>query len=109
MKYTAQYFIDKFTLIPEDKWTTGVLNNGKACCVLGHCGLIEFYNSIDDYPEEIIALIVMFSKLIKNKGRPWDQLSNVYEINDYKSLPYFQSTPKERILAALNDLKNMGL
>ncbi len=38
-KYTIDYFIKKFKATRAKDWTTGVLEDRGAMCVLGHCGI----------------------------------------------------------------------
>jgi hypothetical protein len=38
--YTVDYFIDKFTAIDDELWTTENYHDGNGCkCALGHCGM----------------------------------------------------------------------
>jgi len=103
--YTVDYFIDKFSKIPEDKWHAGGYWNTDACgnrmfCALGHCGEYFFDEGFGRQrmkTAESKALwdLVYFSlKLI------------IQDINDAPYFPtYMQQTPKQRILAALYDIK----
>jgi hypothetical protein len=88
MKYTKEYFIEKFDPIPEEMWTTGKFYDKKtgACCAMGHCGSRRGGDS-----EEAIALR--------------DIIPNIARIND-GHLDYVWSgeTPKQRILNALRAL-----
>lgn len=99
----AQYFIDKFTAIPDDKWIVGQLCNSQGqCCVLGHCG--ERRGVYEDTPESHALKMLFHTHFL----RPDD-------INDYGSHEFFlseerrhkfdQTTPKARILAALEAIK----
>ena len=90
--YDVGYFIAKFEGIPESKWCEEeLLNEDGRCCALGHCGgRIEEDGDIV-YTEEIYAL----SHLI----------GDVPAVNDGLHDDYPQSTPKQRILAALRDIK----
>lgn len=93
MKYTVDYFIKKFELIPEHKWIKwqhkDCFGNG---CALGHCGL-DNNNTIT---KESAALEFLFLKELED---------SVARINDHLSPRYNQETPKQRILAALHDIK----
>lgn len=89
-EYTVDYFINKFEAIPEDEWFVGYFQNeynSKQKCALGHCD----YDNISSSKE----------------GRILINLLNGYvsEINDGKHTQYQQTTPKQRILAALYDVK----
>lgn len=91
----AQYFIDKFTAIPDDKWITGQLFNSRGqCCVLGHCG--ERRGVYETTPESE-AIRALFSK---HYMRPDD-------VNDSSFGMFKQATPKARILAALEYIKSL--
>jgi len=87
--YNADYFIAKFEAIPEEMWTTKTfLNDQGQCCALGHCGARDGTNMT----AEGEALLDLFSAFPKG----------VVSTNDTPSL---HSTPKQRILAALHDIK----
>lgn len=101
--YTTQYFIDKFTAIPEENWFVGNYvnpNNPNQCCALGHCNIrphndLFFLESKADLEGKYLN--ILFFKYLQ---------INVTYINDDKfRVIYKQSTPKARILAALNDIK----
>lgn len=87
------HFIKKFEAIPDDLWTVDVYraSSGRHCA-LGHCGE-SFTVGITD---ESRALENLFSDL----NVP------VSSVNDGKDSRFQQPTPKQRILAALNYLKN---
>lgn len=93
MEYNVDFFIDKFSKIPERKWIIGSYgsNDDGPHCAYGHCGArdIPFYIG-----NEAMAL----AKLFVGKLQP-------HEVNDGKDPVYQQPTPKERILAALYDIK----
>lgn len=99
MKYTKQYFIDKFTAIHDSQIGVGALTypNGEPCCALGHCGMSDF-----DWPtEEALALNTLFAAgRHQNEGGTtiW---SHVYRVNDNQVL---FSTPKSRIISKLQSL-----
>lgn len=102
-QFTKEYFIDKFSAIPEDKWTTGELteDHDPDChCVLGHCGVTE--SEGDDYvhTKESSALCGILSK-IDTDTRPTEV---VYRINDGigDEKRKLGKSPKERILKALS-------
>lgn len=90
MVYNVNYFIKKFEAIPEEKWTTGAFEDECGCkCALGHCGYTE--SGLES--QEGIEL----TRLLKHRAAA---------INDGGQPKYDQPTPKQRILAALNDVKN---
>lgn len=90
--YTVDYFIKKFTAIPDEKWCVGhYINFDGQCCAKGLCGDREDINS----PPEASALEGCFPAHI-----------SVCDVNDGELAEYQQATPRARILAALNDIKN---
>lgn len=94
MKYTIDYFIKKFTKIPNSKWTVGdfIDSSGKSCA-LGHCGWC--YGNYET--EEGLALIDLFSV---------SGISSVAQLNDGGgSYNTYGKTPRTRILRALKNLK----
>jgi hypothetical protein len=97
--YDVQYYIDKFEAIPEELWNADgsyVNKDNPECkCALGHCGA-DIRNTNTD---EIRALAGLF----RYEGI---DLVDITGINDGTNPEYQQSTPKQRILAALNDVKN---
>jgi len=96
MKYTVDYFIKKFTAIPNRLWHTGTIikdSEGRTCA-LGHCG---GYNTTE-------------SKALNNHFRTaFDVTADCVNDNDYdgKSLKSGR-LPKNRILNALELIK-MGV
>lgn len=89
MKYTVDYFIEKFEAIPEEKWFQNDYEDGSGrFCALGHCG--QKYLKPTD---ESIAL----SRLV----------DYVSMINDGYVDCYQQANPKQRILAALYNIKKL--
>jgi len=103
--FTVDYFIKKFTAIPENSWLVSLLTDYKgSCCALGHCGMTDS----EEPTEEAIALANVLSPLNLRNMQPgivniaWFY---VYPINDGHVSQYKQSTAKERILAALYDVK----
>lgn len=92
MKYTVDYFIQKFEAIPEDNWITEKYSNDLGCCALGWCGEKSFH-----YTDESRAL----DNLFYNEFRVGPS-----RINDKGYAAYQQPNPKARVLAALYDIKN---
>lgn len=91
----VDYFIDKFTTIPDSEWCIGWFSDKEGRhCAYGHCG-VEVGNSTD----ESRALDRLFRK---SDLALYDIIA---EINDGRREEYHQSTPKARILAALEDIK----
>lgn len=89
-EFTVDYFIAKFEAIPDKFWCIKRFNDpwSGAHCALGHCN----WSGEGRESEEGMAL----NKLL--------MFETTY-INDYKSFHYPQETPKERMLAALADVK----
>jgi len=99
MKYDVDHFINKFEAIPDKRWFVGFYydydNDDKTkCCVMGHCGIG-----------------------IPGSGRSSDEGNALFElfrilelhppaVNDGNNNNYSENTPKQRILAALRDIKN---
>ncbi len=108
MDYNVDYFIRKFEVIPEGNWSTGSYGCGSFRCALGHCIYDDFgtnenkimYGHI--YGAEYVALLKLFNDGMENPDH-----CNVAKINDGKHDNYSQPTPKQRILAALYDIKKM--
>jgi hypothetical protein len=100
--YDVDFFIRKFEAIPEDQWRSGGIGSATGRrCALGHCGFN--YRPADEETPEAKALAALLP--------PTDAGAMVYpfwgplDINDNRDPRYRQSTPKARILAALNDIK----
>ena len=93
MTYDVDYFINKFSAIPEEKW---VINNahskdGKKHCAYGHCGA----NGAAELEGQALAAIAEKNDI------------QIADINDGDDPKYQQKTPKQRILAALYDIKKL--
>ena len=101
MQYTVDYFIKKFEAIPEDEWTTGSNgwygHDGKFCAE-GFCGC----GSGNNKTQELFSLIDLFKVVLPNQKN-----DVVYLVNDGRLNDYLQDHPKQRILAALYDIKTM--
>lgn len=85
MKYTIDYFIEKFSAIAvEDLYRGGSLfgPGKKSKCMLAHCGVDYDDDAIDDYTStpEADALIQLFKE--NGYGTPGKKWSAVYEFND---------------------------
>lgn len=91
MTYDKAYFIQKFEAIPEENWITHAYSDYRddsRHCAMGHCGVRSCEST-----DEGIAL----SHLFDNSGM------NPMSVNDGdKGFESFGSTPKQRILHALN-------
>ncbi len=97
--YDTQYFIDKFSAIPEELWITGEFQNpDKPCqrCAYGHCGC----DDMSDENEEANCL----DRLFRDHGLrvpPVNDGEKARDSGEFWKLP----TPKARILAALESFK----
>lgn len=98
--YDVDYFIKKFEAIPENKWLIGgyVARVFKGTtyiekmCALGWCGARSNHSNSGNTTREAAALFRIFTVAIA-------------PINDGLNINYQQPTPKQRILAALYDIK----
>jgi hypothetical protein len=119
--YTVDYFINKFAAIPAHQWYIGgfVGMNGDihARCANGHCGI----DDASDGTEESEALKSLFrlldlttsyksapliiNNIINETRRFWSYKAAC--VNDGITREYQQQNPKQRILAALYDIKKM--
>jgi hypothetical protein len=105
--YTVEYFIKKFEAIPENEWcehSFSRYNNANMTvehCVLGHCGIKTTKQS------NIEAQNLLM--LTENKDLRFfeitDKLPIIAQINDGIYSNFTQSTPKQRVLAFLYNLK----
>ncbi len=96
MEYTVDYFIAKFEAIPAQNWITGSYSSpdakGAAHCAAGHCGA-SVNNTVTN---ELDALVHLFSV---------NEVGSIIGINDGHNSKYVQPNPKDRILAALREIK----
>lgn len=98
-KFSVHYFIDKFRAIPEEKWCVDEYGINGRHCALGHCGyFVPAGSRFEVSTPEGSALIELLG-----------DLGGITEINDGDCDAYPQPTPKQRILAALQDIENMEL
>lgn len=97
--YDVSYFIKKFQAIHDDLWLVGNLEDGYGSrCAVGHC----------QYGKEREALWALFPDTeAQNDNYPETIASIAPRINDGLDSRYKQPTPKQRILAALYDIKKM--
>jgi len=107
MKYNVDYFIKKFSAIPEERWCVRMFDNGQGqnCAFghlgarTGHIGALEtggFFNKVL-FPEAR-ALQELFV------ARGYDPTYPAF-VNNGDDPNFQQATPKQRILAALHDIK----
>lgn len=98
-KFPIDHFIKKFEAIPEAKWHVGQYRNqfDETCrCALGHCGMFYNEEGREEMTDEARALIFWAAR--KGIGVP--------DINDGNRVGCVGSTPKQRILNFLRDLKH---
>lgn len=111
--FSLDYFIEKFKSIPDNRWNVGhQIKDDGTHCALGHCG--ESYG-----PEQMALSDILGNIRVKIAKKVTNNVYNVGEVIDFSYLgkiaainngeteEYQQSTPKERILAALYDVKKM--
>lgn len=120
--YTVDYFLDKFSKIEESLWTTGVFEHfdGRRCA-MGHCLSdvalkitaqhmertgIRGYKPTAEECKTIFAESLALCQIF-NAENPGDGSLTVYKINNGDDPRYQQPTPKQRILAALYDIKKL--
>lgn len=111
VSFDCNYFLNKFEKIPEHLWITGDWEKNSKMCANGHCGV---KNGNMNY--ESIALNDLFKIIpltVKDCFKHMFHLDGgcSYErtvgVNDGYCNEYNQPTPRLRILAALNDIKNI--
>lgn len=99
--YTPDYYLEKFSDIPDDQWITGKYESDDGCkhCAMGHCGARETGDGGNElHTPESHCLIRLFFVIV---GIPY----TVGRVNDRPSELFPQTTPKRRILAALHYIK----
>lgn len=109
MEYTVEYFIEKFEGIPEEEWCIGIQQNelGQRCA-FGHCLPIEqrqmgyLSSGRGNETPEGKSLKAMFEIHFKSNEVMW----SVAYINNGKNEMFQQPTPKQRILAALYEIRD---
>ena len=90
--YDYDYFINKFNNIPDELWTTRSFRKpGGRCCAYGHCGATGRVDAIET--QELVSL--------RELGQgAWLSMANDGDLPEYN-----QTTPRERVVAYLIDLK----
>lgn len=94
MKYDVDYFIKKFSAIPDDKWCTNVTTNDIGQhCAYGHCGLSGASAISENHEGDALR------DLFRING------FSVTGVNDgYTKIQ--GSNPKERIINALKEMNH---
>jgi hypothetical protein len=113
--FDVDFFINFFEPIPEENWCTGrFISDAGACCANGHIGV-----TMDNQERAILGQIEIAKQLqillspinlttwcmgfeIMDEGFYSVKAAG---INNGKAQEYQQPTPKQRILAALYDIK----
>lgn len=94
--FDAEFFIKYFERIPEDQWCAHLYDNYHGQhCALGHCGAhmkrgLAIYGTMANALHDLV---------FKHLG------IGVTSINDRRHPMFPQPTPKQRILAALMEIK----
>lgn len=105
--YDADYFIKKFESIPEEKWNDFVQydEETKTRCAFGHCGWKIPKGDVvnGDQTFEGRKLTELFNSVGFEVGsKNW-----ITDVNNGFSPDYKQETPRQRMLAVLNDIKKL--
>lgn len=115
MIFTTDYFIEKFSAIPDHLWGVGSLGIHEGHefakkCVLGHCGMGVKDCSYAPTPEAD-ALVKLFGGY--SIDETLGEIKNywcVYAINDGASeFLCYGDTPKDRILNKLYEIKQNAI
>lgn len=95
MKYDLDYYIERFSAIPDDQWITGEFKDNQGrCCALGHLG----ERNMGDSPQDVLTL----QYIALDNGNHY--ISN---INDGEpEYLHLGNTPKERVINFLKQLKD---
>ena len=100
-KYTIDYFINKFTKIPANKWITNDYSNKAETkfCALGHCGEREATLTRKAiFTRETLALKKIFRDT---------RFTSITDVNDGNGGYWgLGKTPRTRILKALKSIKS---
>lgn len=110
--YDVNFFINKFEAIPEENWYTGSYHNDEKTkfCAAGLCGMkADFHTGLTPEYVDLADILLSLkitphanSSVFYNSGAP------IPMINDGETMQYQQPTPKQRILAALYDIKQQS-
>lgn len=101
-------FIEKFKQIPEENVIDGEFTNQvDSCCVLGHYHRLKSDNPNDYSADNCNDLIDhVFGGELRRLGLDYDIALAEINNGNWCMHTYPQKTPKQRSLAALNDLLN---
>ncbi len=132
MNYNLKYFIDKFESIPEENWCSGtfykevtvltkkkimlgfsksIINKLDTFCVQGHCMgkdvVVHTKNLMRTISlDKIAKSFPEWSKLLELTGGVMNNDIIIASINNGSNENYCQLTPKQRVLAALYDIRD---
>lgn len=106
-KFDVDYFINKFSKIPEENWLTGFLGEEGfgVHCALGHCGVHGEYKETKESKalgELILNSEISLEYIHPHLNDPSGRMATIFEINDSGE----GSRPKENILNVLTLIKN---
>lgn len=94
--------------IPEEEWLTGTYYEDNKCCAIGH---------IRDKSDRPIG---KWEDIERDGSRFWFELRlrtlakeflgelHITEVNDHRQARYPQTTPKQRVMALLDDMIKAG-
>lgn len=93
-EHTLEEYRDYYAGIPEENWCVCSFygEDKKSRCAIGHLMKPSVYIT---HPDRLSAAEGQLDTIFG--------LTNIYRINDGKNPRYQQSTPKQRILAAIED------
>lgn len=104
--YTLDYFIQKFEKL--NNWCIGIRTDEYGNhCALGHCSPNNYGSWDDETPESGALSKLFFDNKIFYPGYDVEVVHGVAAVNNGTHPKYQQPTPKQRILAALQDIKKM--
>lgn len=104
MEYNAQFFIDFYTPIPDERWGTRDFYNRETQC---YCAFGFLGARIGGQTEEVIALehLLIAYRELSSPYYP----NRLTTANDKQTRDFPQTTPKARVLAYLEECKRKGL
>ena len=103
--YTVDYFIKMYEQTNEDEWCILNFNIGNKFCAYGYCDIKNPGNGV--FCEKGKLLQRLFESIKITRKATASFINPVMVVNDGDALEYQQPTPKQRILAALYDIKKL--
>jgi len=112
MNYNVDYFIKKLSGIPQDLWTIEHAHKDGKSCALGHCGMGQREGKDLEMIRELFkGVYVKIKTYSHTNSYKIGEYANggmaIAAINNGHTEEYQQPTPKQRILAALYDIKKL--